>query len=139
MEFLGFWITPKGVKFWRKIIEPILEMSAPNTQTDVRAFIGAVSHYRSLWPRRAHVLAPVGQLTGKGKFIWEPIHQKYFDEMKAIIVADSINALPDYYIPFHVYTDASDLQLGAAIIQIAKQIAYYRKKITPAQKHYTTT
>ena len=76
-------------------------MSAPKTQTDVRAFIGAVNHYWSLWPRRAHVLTPLGQLTGKDKFIWEPIHQKAFDEMKSIIVADAINAISDYYIPFH--------------------------------------
>ena len=59
--------------------------------------------------------------------------------MKAIIVADEINALPDYSITFHVYTDASDLQLGAAIIQRAKPIAYYSKKPTAAPKNYTTT
>ena len=45
-DFLGFWIPPKGVKPWSKIIEPILEMSAPNTQTDVRDFIGDVNHYQ---------------------------------------------------------------------------------------------
>ena len=43
-DFLGFWIIPKGVKPWSKIIEPILAMSAPNTQTDVRSFIGDVNH-----------------------------------------------------------------------------------------------
>ena len=59
--------------------------------------------------------------------------------MKAIIVADSINAFPDYSIPFHVYKYASDLQLGAAIIQRDKPITYYRKKLTPAQQNYTTT
>ena len=99
-------------------------MSTPKTQTDVRAFIGAVNHYRPLWPRREHILAPLVQLTGKGKFIWKTIHQKDFDEMKAIIVADAINAFPDYSITFHVYKDASDLQLGAAIIQRDKPIAY---------------
>ena len=85
-DFLGFWITTKGVKPWSKRIEPILEMSSPKTQTDVRGFIGSANHYRSLCPRRVHVMAPIGQLTGKGKFIWIPIHQKAFDEMKAIIV-----------------------------------------------------
>ena len=123
-DLLGFCITPKGVKPWSKRIEPILAMSAPNTQTYVRAFIGSVNNYRSLWPRRAHVLAPLGQLTSKGKFIWEPIHQESFDEMKSIIVAYAINAFPDYSIPFHVYIDTSDLQLGAEIIQRDKPIAY---------------
>ena len=59
--------------------------------------------------------------------------------MKAIIVADEIIAFPEYSIPFHVYTDASYLQLGAAIIQRDKPISYYIKKITPAQQNYTTT
>ena len=59
--------------------------------------------------------------------------------MKAIIVADAINAFPDYSIPFYFYTDASYLQLGDAIIQRDKPIAYYSKKLTPAQKNYTTT
>ena len=31
------------------------------------------------------------------------------------------------------------MQLGATIIQIDKPIAYYRKKLTPAQQNYTTT
>ena len=59
--------------------------------------------------------------------------------MKAIITADAMNAFPDYSIPFHVYTDASDFQLGAAILQKGKLLAYDSKKLTPAQKNYTTT
>ena len=59
--------------------------------------------------------------------------------MKAIIVADAINVFPDYSVPFDVYTDASDFQLGAAIIQRGRPIAYYSKKLTPAQQNYTTT
>ena len=50
-----------------------------------------------------------------------------------------MNAFPDYSIPFQIYTDASNFQLGAAIIQRQKPIAYYSKKLTPAQKNYTTT
>ena len=59
--------------------------------------------------------------------------------MKAIIVADFINVFPDYSVPFDVYTDASDFQLGATIIQGGRLIAYYSKKLTPAQQNCTTT
>ena len=44
-DFLGFWINPKVVKPWSKRIETILAMSAPNKQTDVRAFIRDVNNY----------------------------------------------------------------------------------------------
>ena len=137
-NFLGFWMTPDGIKPWKKRIDAILTMDRPKNNTDVRAFIGAVNHYKSLWPRRAHILAPP-ELTGRGKFQWTSVHEKSFQQMKAIITADAMNAFPDYLIPFHVYTDASDFQLGAAILQNKKPLAYYSKKLTPAQRNYTTT
>ena len=138
-DFLGFWMTPQGIKPWKKRIDAILKMDCPQNNTDVRAFIGAVNHYKSLWPRRAHVLAPLAELTGRGRFQWTATHDAAFKEMKAIITANAMNAFPDYSIPFHVYTDASNFQLGAAIIQRQKPIAYYSKKLTTAQRNYTTT
>jgi hypothetical protein len=48
---------------------------------------------------------------------------------------------PDYNKPvfFHLYTDASDHQLGAVIMQDKKPIAIYSQKINVVQKWYTTT
>ena len=80
-----------------------------------------------MWPRRAHVLAPLSEMTGMGTFQWDERKQKAFLEMKAILCADALNAYPDYSIPFHIYTDASDYQLGSAIIQNKRPIAYYMK------------
>jgi hypothetical protein len=48
---------------------------------------------------------------------------------------------PDFNDPdsFHLYTDASDHQFGAVIIQDKKPIAFYLRKLNTAQKWYTTT
>jgi RNase H-like domain found in reverse transcriptase len=46
---------------------------------------------------------------------------------------------PDFFKPFDVYTDASHSQLGAAICQNDKLIAFYSCKLNPAQTRYTTT
>ena len=133
-------MTPEGIKPWKKLIDAILKMDCPRKNTNVRAFIGAVNHYKLLWPWQAHVLAPLAKLTGRGKFQWTATHDAGFlKEMKAIITADAMNAFPDYSIPFHIHTNASDFQLGAAIIQRRKPIAYYSKKLTAAQCNYTTT
>lgn len=59
--------------------------------------------------------------------------------MKAIIASDCINAYPDYNKHFHIYTDASDYQLGTAIIQERRPIAYWSKTLTSTQHNYTTT
>ena len=134
-------MTPQGIKPWKKRVDAILKMDRPRSNTDVRAFIGAVNHYKSLWPRRSHVLAPLAEMTGRGKFEWTDRRQKAFDEMKAIICADAINVYPDLNQPFHIYTDASDYQLRACIMQQHngkwRPVAYYSRKLTGAQKNYT--
>ena len=59
--------------------------------------------------------------------------------MKALITSKCINKCPDYIKPFHIYTDASNYQLSAAIIQNRSPITYWSKKFTDTQHNYTTT
>ena len=59
--------------------------------------------------------------------------------MKALMASECINKYPVYTKPFHIYTEASDYQLGAAIIQDGEPIAYWSRKLTDTQRNYTTT
>ena len=60
--------------------------------------------------------------------------------MKVLMASDCIDKYPDYTTkPFHIYTDASDYQLGAAIIQDGEPIAYWNRKLTGTQHNYTAT
>eukprot|EP00957_Ditylum_brightwellii_P006697 508581-Ditylum_brightwellii.AAC.1 len=47
-------------------------------------------------------------------------------------------AFLNHDIPYHVYTNKSDHQLGAAILQNGRSVAYWSCKLTAAQRNYTT-
>ena len=98
-----------------------------------------VYYYKSLWPRRAHILASLNECTRNKPFSWSEENVRVFKSMKALMTHECINKHPDYTKPFEIYTDASDYQLGAAKIQDGSPIAYWSKKLTNTQRNYTTT
>ena len=55
------------------------------------------------------------------------------------MAADCLNTYPNYNLPFEICTDASEYQLGAAIIQNKRPIAYWSRSLQPTQQKYTTT
>jgi hypothetical protein len=56
------------------------------------------------------------------KFIWTDEHQKALENNKKIICREVMLTFTDFSKPFHIYTDASDKQLGAVITQGEKPI-----------------
>ena len=90
MDFLGHWLTPTGIMPWKKKIDAILHLKPPNNIKELRRFLGMVNYYCDMWPHWTHTLAPLMAMTGKAPFHWLPVHQKAFEQMKALISTDAL-------------------------------------------------
>jgi hypothetical protein len=118
------------------------------TVKQVRSFLGMmVNYYKDMWRHRSHLLAPLTGLTShKDRTVckkrclikWEKVHQEAFNKIKQVITNDVMLSFPDFIKPFEIHTDASDFQLGAVTMQDYKPVAFYSRKLNPAQWTYTT-
>ena len=139
LEYLGYLLTKEGVKPQPKKVEAILRLQSPKNVKQLRHFLGMVNYYRDMWRRRSHLLAPLSALLSKKReFKWTPECENAFQEMKRVMSEEAILAFPDFNKTFHVYTDASDYQLGGVIMQEGKPLAFYTRKLNDAQTRYST-
>jgi hypothetical protein len=118
IQYIGCWISKSGIQHTPKKVEAIKNMVRPTTRKELRRFIDMVNYYHDIWVRRSSLVAPLTSMTGKNvKLIWTDVHQEAFDDIKKIICREVMLTFPDFSKPFHIYTDASDTQLGAVITQ----------------------
>ena len=140
VEYLGFIISREGVRPQRKKVQGILDIKEPTSTKQLRGFIGMINFYKEMWKKRAEIMKPLTEKTGKGtKFQWTSEMQKAFKDIKAIMQEDVMLAYPNYEEVFIVHTDASKFQMGGVVSQNDKPIAFFSKKLNKAQRNYTVT
>ena len=140
VEYLGYVINKDGISPQKKKIEKMLAIDTPKNASDVRKFLGMVNYYRYMWRQRSTLISPLTEVSNKkGKsFIWTTRQQKAFERIKKVIAIETMLVYPDFDIPFEVHTGSSDYQLGGVVAQRGKPIGFFSRKLSSAQKNYTT-
>ena len=100
-------------------------MAKPKNRGALHSFIGMINYYRDMWKCCSAFLALLTALTSEN-ICWklEEKHQKAFNAVKKIILRKTLLLYPNVIELFDIHTDTSDLQLGTAISQNSKPIAF---------------
>ena len=102
------------------------------------------SWYRRFIPNYATIAEPITRLTKKNqKFEWLEEQQHEFELLKAMIMLAPTLQRPDPNSPFVVQTDASDVGLGAVLLQevegLERVLEFSSRVLTSAERNYSVT
>lgn len=125
-------------------VEVILNFPVPSTRKELKRFLSMAGYCRAFCRNFAEVVSPLTHITSpKIPFQWTPDCQKAFDKAKALLANAPVLKAPDFSQPFALYTDASDLGVGAVLVQndeseVEHPVAFFSKKLSPCQVRYST-
>eukprot|EP00253_Pinus_taeda_P008796 PITA_08796 len=140
---LGHHISGDGIKVDKSKVEVISKLPIPTCQKDVRIFLGFPGYYRIFIENFTKIASPLFKfLTKDCEFKWDPDCQSSFETLNTRISEAPILRRPNWKLPFHISTDASDTTLGAVLGQkdlVPYAIYTTSKNLTPTELNYTVT
>lgn len=145
ISYLGYTLSEQGLAVDSTKIQPILEYATPKTPKEVRRFVGMVSFYKQFIERFSDLTAPITDLLKgtKGKICWTKEADEAFLKIKSVLTSPNVLANPDFQLPFIIESDASDVAVGAVLVQvidgIRRPIAFFSRKLSATQRKYAPT
>ena len=139
--FLGHIVSNDGVKPNPDKIRAVQDFPIPQTEKQIKSFLGLIGYYRKFIKNFADLTKPLTECLRKGKKI-VLIYVNSFNKCKEILCNNSILQYPDFNNDFILTTDASNYAIGAVlsqgIIGQDKPICYASRTLTQTEQNYRT-
>ena len=117
-------------------------MQEPQNKSELQQFLGCITYLSRFIPNFSDKTAVLRDLLKKdSEYIWEPHHQKVFDDLKQEVSTSSLLYYYDPNKPVYLYCDASGMGIGAALLQPAiddslHPVAFASKSLTTTEQRY---
>ena len=144
LEYLGHIIGQGQLEPLPDKLEKIKDALKPKTKKQLRSFLGLTGYYRKFIPNYAAIAAPLTDKTKKREptnIQWGQSQEYAFQTLKERLITAPVLHLPDCQLPFLLRTDASDIGIGAVLLQRQETdfpVAYASRKLLPRECSYST-
>lgn len=145
VNYLGYIIGNGGIKTDPDKVTSIQNWPVPKNLKQVRGFLGLAGWYRRFIANFSTIVHPITDvLSTKRKFNWTPEAQISFERIKQLLTSAPVLINPNFQKKFYVHCDASDVGIGAVLVQIddegnERPIAFMSRKLNSAQRNYSVT
>jgi hypothetical protein len=121
VEFLGHVISYNTISMDKEKLQGVQDWPRPTTIKEGRGFLGLAGYYRRLIQDFATIAAPLHNLMQHDKIKtsehWDEDCTTAFAAIRTAMTSAPVLALPDITKPFVVYTNASEIAIGAVLLQ----------------------
>ena len=146
LDCLGHLIDDKGIHPESDKMEKIRSWKKPQNLKEVQRFLGLVNYLAQFLPNISAYTTPLANIAANGHiWNWRPIHDKCFEQIKAIACKTPILRPIDHRSdePIWLICDGSQVGIGAMYGQGAhwktcRPAGFLSKKFTSAQQNYRT-
>lgn len=140
-EYLGHILTPEGVKPNPKKVEDIAKLKLPETEKQIKSFLGVTGYYRKFIRDYAKVAQPMTKYLKKNAKInlKDTNYINSFEKLKKLITEAPILKYPDFKKNFKLVTDASAYAIGAVLQQENHPVCYASRTLNEHERNYSTT
>ena len=137
IKFLGHAVTSVGLKPDPEKVKAIRDMKEPSHITELREFIGLVQYLAKFLPNLSDVTEPLRNLTKQDvKWQWSDKESKAFNKTKELLTKEPVLRYYDPKEQLEIQCDASDIGLGAVLLQNGQPMAYSSHALTETEQRY---
>jgi hypothetical protein len=166
ISFVGFVITPDGVRMEPERVQTIEEWPEPSSHRDIQVFLGFANIYRRFIGAFSKIAKPMtdmlkGRRNGRfhGPFVLSAVMRQSFRQLKTAFTSAPVLIHFNPAKPIRLETDASDYAIAGVTSQQAKgvqeateglsnrtergakgywhPVAFWSRSMSPAERNYT--
>uniref|UniRef100_A0A0A9XSU2 RNA-directed DNA polymerase n=2 Tax=Lygus hesperus TaxID=30085 RepID=A0A0A9XSU2_LYGHE len=144
VKFLGHVITQGTVTIDQGRSDILSKLERPRNTKGIAQFLGAVGFFQPFIPKYAELCVPLNKMRKKNiPFNWTPDCEQSYTTLINILSNPPVLALPDFTVPFSIWTDASNNAISYVLTQIDphtgkhRPVAFAGRKLSESELKYT--